>query len=151
MTVKAILARKASEGRGDGVVSVSPGQSVREAAALLARHRIGALLVCEGEAMHGIVSERDVIRAIADGVEGVSDMPVSDLMTAEVERCSIHDTAARVLAMMERGGFRHMPAMDGGRLAGLVSITDIARRRVGEAEREAESVMEYVGTNARGL
>ena len=155
MTVKAILERKARDGRGEGVVSVAPDQSVAEAAALLARHRIGAVLVCEGEGgsarMVGILSERDVIRAIAEGHQGVADMPVSELMTAEVERCSINDTAAGVLAKMEAGQFRHMPVMDGSRLGGLVSITDIARRRVGEAEREAESVMEYVGTNARGL
>ena len=151
MTVKAILARKAQEGRGDGVVSVGPDQTVAEAAALLAKHRIGAVLVCDARGMRGIMSERDVIRAIADGMEGVAGKPVSELMTAEVERCSISDTAAGVLAKMEAGHFRHMPVMDGDRLAGLVSITDIARHRVGEAEREAESVMEYVGTGARGL
>ena len=150
MTVKAILERKARDGRGEGVVSVGPGASVRDAARLMAEHRIGAVLVCEGEGMRGILSERDIVRAIAEGRD-VADGPVSALMTVEVERCSVGDTAAGVLAKMERGRFRHMPVMDGARLAGMVSITDIARHRVGEAEREAESVMEYVGTNARGL
>ena len=137
------------------MVSLAPDHTVAEAAGLLARHRIGALLVCEGEGeaarMVGIVSERDVIRAIAEGVEDVAGLAVSELMTSEVERCSIKDTTGGVLAKMEAGRFRHMPVMDGDRLAGLVSITDIARHRVAEAEREAESVMEYVGTNARGL
>lgn len=154
MTVKAIVERKAREGRGT-IVSLPPDATVREAARLMADHRIGAVLVCEGEGsaarMVGILSERDIVRALAEGADGLAEGAVSELMTREVERCALADTAGSVLARMGDGRFRHMPVMDGRRLAGMVSITDIARHRVGEAEREAESVMEYVGTNARGL
>lgn len=151
MTVRAILKQKAAEGRGEGVLSVGPDETVADAARVLAEHRVGAVLVCEGDAMRGILSERDIVRALADGTSDVGASKVTGLMTADVQSCDIRDTATGVLERMEAGRFRHMPVMDGDRLAGIVSITDIARRGYRDATQEAERVMEYVGTNARGL
>ena len=151
MTVKAILEQKARDGRGDGVLSVGPDETVADAARVLARHRVGAVLVCENGAMRGILSERDIVRALSEGAENVGAMRARELMTADVQSCDLRDTAGGVLKRMEAGRFRHMPVMDGDRLAGIVSITDIARRGQQDAAQEAERVMEYVGTNARGL
>ena len=146
MTVARLLERK-----GGDIVSVEPDHTVAEAAAILREKRIGALLVCEAGGMRGIISERDIVAAIAAGKRGIADTAVSQIMTAKVERCTAKDTIASIHKRMEEGRFRHMPVFDGDDLIGLVSITDIARERVAEAEREARDVMDYVGSNARGM
>ena len=144
MTVARLLERK-----GGAIVSVEPDHTVANAAGILREKRIGALLVCQDGEMRGIISERDIVAAIAAGKRGIADTPVSEIMTAKVERCTAKDTIVSIHRRMEEGRFRHMPVFRDDELIGLVSITDIARERVAEAEREAQDVMSYVDSRAR--
>ena len=146
MTVASLLKQK-----GGAIVSVEPSHSVAEAAGILREKRIGALLVCKDGKMRGIISERDIVAAIAAGKRGIADTPVSEIMTAKVERCTSSEPIASIHRRMTDGRFRHMPVFDGDELVGLVSITDIARERVSEAERETADVMSYVDSQARGM
>ena len=146
MTVASLLKQK-----GGDIVSVEPSHTVAEAAGILREKRIGALLVCSGGTMRGIISERDIVAAIAAGRRGIADTPVSEIMTAKVERCTTGESIASIHRRMTEGRFRHMPVFDGDELVGLVSITDIARERVTEAEREAADVMSYVGNQVPGM
>ena len=139
MTVAAILREKGGE-----IIDVAPDETVADAARLLGEKRIGAVLVRRGGEIAGILSERDIVRAAgAEGAE-VFERPVSALMTRDVVRCSPSDTVERVMRVMTEGRFRHLPVVDGGRLVGVVSIGDVVRRRIEDAEREAESMREYV-------
>ena len=144
MTVSAVLKDK-----GGAIVSVSPGQTIGEAAKLLAEKRIGAVLALgEGGALEGILSERDIVRALAEEGPGVLDKPVRHIMTRHVKRCAASDTMERVMALMTEGRFRHMPVMDGDALIGVISIGDVVRRRLGEMEREAKDMRDYVRAGA---
>jgi CBS domain-containing protein len=129
------------------VVTVDPGATVREALALLAHHRIGALVVSTGGgAVDGIVSERDVVRGLHDSGPAVLDGPVSALMTAEVHTCppgaSVHDLART----MTDHRVRHVPVTEDGRLLGIVSIGDVVKARLDELEQERAHLVEYIQT-----
>ena len=139
MTVKAILA-----GKGDEVISVGPDDSVGSVAKLLADRRIGAVLAMDGGKIAGIVSERDIVRSLAAEGPDVLGKPARHIMTRNVKRCAPGDTVEHVMEMMTEGRFRHLPVCEGNDLVGFISIGDVVRRRIGEVEREAESVREYV-------
>ena len=139
MTVSAILKEK-----GDEIFSLSPGQSLSEAAEMLAEKRVGALLVLDGGRMAGILSERDIVRALAAKGASVLESPVADTMTRKVRHCEPSDTVSRVMEIMTEGRFRHLPVMEGGDLVGFISIGDVVKRRIGEVQQEAESIREYV-------
>ena len=143
MTVKAILRDK-----GDDIIAAAPGDTICDVAKVLGEKRIGALLVLDrergGDPIAGIVSERDIVRAIAQEGAGVLDKPVTHIMTRHVKRCSPADTVERVMEMMTEGRFRHLPVVEDGRLCGFISIGDVVRRRIGEVEAEARDVREYV-------
>ena len=139
MTVSAILKEK-----GDEIFSLSPGQSLSEAAEMLAEKRVGALLVLDGDRMAGILSERDIVRALAAKGASVLESPVADTMTRKVRHCEPSDTVSRVMEIMTEGRFRHLPVMEGGDLVGFISIGDVVKRRIGEVQQEAESIREYV-------
>jgi CBS domain-containing protein len=141
MTVAAILAEK-----GRDVVTLEPDTSVAAAVATLAEHRIGAVVVTEGRQIRGIVSERDVVRAVARHGAAVLDREVRAIMTSEVVTCREDDTIHEVMSEMTRGRFRHLPVTDGGRLTGIVSIGDVVKRRIGDVEREAEEMRAYIAT-----
>ena len=125
--------------RGRGlaeVKTVSPGACLGVAAAELAGHDIGLLVVCDGGGCNtgeaggrvaGVLSERDIVRAIGEDGSDALDRPVSDVMTREVETCAAFDDIDAVMSRMARGGFRHMPVVKDGRLAGMVSASDIIR------------------------
>ena len=140
MRIAHLLKRK-----GPGVVTVDPAASVREALALLAGHGIGALVVSPGgEQVAGIVSERDVVRALHASGAGVLDAPVSELMTAQVHTCvpeaSVHDLART----MTDHRVRHVPVVDDGRLVGIVSIGDVVKARLDELEEERAHLVGYI-------
>lgn len=142
MTVAAILNEK-----GRNVVTANPGDLLADVCAVLAEKRIGAIVVTDRSAgAKGIMSERDVVRAIAREGAAALAKPVSTFMTREVVSCSEEDTNATLMAKMTEGKFRHMPVLRGNRLVGIVSIGDVVKRRIAEAEFEAQAMREYIAT-----
>jgi CBS domain-containing protein len=142
MTVKLILERK-----GYDVFSTTPETTLGDAIVMLAKHKIGAIVVCdEKKVIKGILSERDVVRALAaDGADALWK-PISETMTIKVSVCSERHTINQVMEMMTRGRFRHLPVEKDGRLHGLVSIGDVVKLRIEEVERESEDIRSYIAT-----
>jgi CBS domain-containing protein len=142
MTVKAIL-----ETKGRDVVTMTPDRTLAEAARTLAEHRIGAVVITDGKGrIAGILSERDIVRAIGEKGASVLSEPLSTAMTARVEVCREDYTVNQVMEIMTRGRFRHLPVERDGKLVGIVSIGDVVKRRIEEVEREAEEIKAYIAT-----
>jgi CBS domain-containing protein len=141
MTVSIILAAKGRE-----VVSIEPNASVASAVALLAEKRIGAILILgAGQRVAGIISERDIVRALAER-RTVLEEPVSRIMTRKVSTCTENETVASIMERMTEGKFRHMPVVDQGRVAGVVSIGDVVKHRLHEMERDTAAMHDYILT-----
>jgi CBS domain-containing protein len=133
MIVMHILKLKGSS----AVATITPSSPVSAAAAMLAEKRYGALVVsANGSDIAGIISERDIVRALAREAGACLSMPVSKLMTETVETCSPGDTANSVLERMTTGRFRHMPVVESGKMVGLLSIGDVVKARITEIELE---------------
>jgi len=142
MNVAAILKLKGRE-----VITTTPDTSLLEIARLLGTHKIGCIVVAEADGkVAGIVSERDIVREIARAGAEVLDEPVDAFMTKAVISCRESDTMDRLMGEMTAHRFRHMPVVDRGRLVGLVSIGDVVRMRIAEAELEAAAMREYIAT-----
>jgi CBS domain-containing protein len=140
MTIGTILRAK-----GTGVVAVGPQERLDTVARTLARHRIGAVLVRDDDgAVVGILSERDVVRAIAEQGEAALALPAGRVMTRDVVTVGVAATVQQAMEIMTDGRFRHLPVMDQGKLVGLVSIGDCVKRRIAEAEQEAEALRSFV-------
>jgi len=119
------------------VATIKPAAPVSEAAAILAEKRYGALVVSNGDGdIAGIISERDIVRALAREAGACLPMPVSKLMTESVETCAPDETSNSVLERMTAGRFRHMPVVEGGKMIGLLSIGDVVKARIEEIEQE---------------
>jgi CBS domain-containing protein len=140
MTVASILADK-----GNKVITHGSDSSVLTVLDTLAVHKIGAIMITKGNMeIEGIVSERDIVRAIArDGVEIVNNS-VSTIMTGNVITCSESDTINSVMEKMSAGRFRHLPVAKDGKLVGLISIGDVVKRKIEQIEQEAEAMREYI-------
>lgn len=131
--------------KGTNVVTVAPDTPVGAAVATLAEKRIGCIVVTtDGGALAGILSERDVVRTLAEQGGDVLDEPVSALMTAKVVTCTTSQTIADVMEMMTSGRFRHVPVLQDGRLAGMISIGDVVKFRLEETEEEVRQLAAYV-------
>ena len=140
MTVATLL-----EAKGRGVVTTAADVSVAEAIDTLARHKIGALVVVEtGERIVGIVSERDIVRAMARAGAGALDEEVGAIMTRKVMTCVESETINDVMSRMTRGRFRHLPVVRENRLAGIISIGDVVKARIEQVEREADDMRAYI-------
>ncbi len=140
MLVETILKEK-----GADVVSVAPAMTVAEAARILSARRIGSVLVRnEDGGIAGILSERDIVRGIAEQGAASLGLPVSALMTRDVVFASPADTLDSVLAVMTERRFRHLPVLDQGRLVGLISIGDVVKRKIEEVTEEAEGLRAFV-------
>ena len=123
--------------KGRAVHHVLPWLTVSEVVDRLGRLGVGAVLVCdEGGAIQGIVSERDIVRALRRHGSALLAMPVSDVMTHYVETCDPDETVAHAMARMTAGRYRHLPVLVNGKLAGMVSIGDLVKHRVKEMELE---------------
>lgn len=142
MAVSHILADK-----GRDIVSIARDQTMADAVAALSRHRIGAIIVLDASgALEGIVSERDVVRAMAErGADGLSDL-VGDRMTRKVATCLPSATIPEVMEMMTTGRFRHVPVLEDGRVGGMVSIGDVVKHRLAEMEAEQQALRDYITT-----
>ncbi|TMJ32858.1 MAG: CBS domain-containing protein [Alphaproteobacteria bacterium] len=143
MTVKAILSRK-----GNDVITIEPTVTLSAAVNILAEHRIGALVVVAGadEQVAGILSERDIVRALAQRGPGALQEAVGQVMTRRVVTCTESDTVAALMERMTQGKFRHLPVVERGKLVGLVSIGDVVKHRLGEMEHESNALREYILT-----
>jgi CBS domain-containing protein len=135
--------------KGKAVVTVPPDVDVRTLLTVLAENRIGAVVVSpDGSTIDGIVSERDVVRALADRGAAVLSEPVSAIMTAEVQTCAPHQHIDELAAAMTLGRFRHMPVVGESGLDGIVSIGDVVKIRITELEVERDSLSSYIRTAA---
>jgi CBS domain-containing protein len=145
MQISTILARK-----GDQVHTVDRGATLAHAADLLARHGIGALVVLgEGGSVAGILSERDIVRELARSGGSAIDRTVADVMTTDVQTCEPSATVDQLMQTMTERRIRHVPIVDEGRLAGIVSIGDVVKSRLVELELQTEAMEAYVtGTRA---
>lgn len=142
MTIKLILDEK-----GRDVVTVKPDASLAQAMKILGEKRIGALIVSVGaDKISGILSERDIVRVLAQQGADAFDLSVEAVMTAKVQTCNEESTINDVMEIMTRGRFRHMPVEKNGKLAGIISIGDVVKRRIEDVEREAEQIREYIAT-----
>jgi len=142
MLVARILADK-----GHDVVTASPGESVAGIAAILAERCIGAMPVSTARGvLVGIVSERDIVAALARRGRDVLDRPVEEIMTRRVITCTRSDHIDDLMARMTGGRMRHLPVMDGGELVGIVSIGDVVKARMSEIEAEAQALKDYIAT-----
>ena len=140
MLVKNILGEKGRE-----VISISSDATLSEAARLLSRRRIGAIVVRdESGALAGILSERDVVRAVADESVKALARPVSIFMTRAVATCTEHDSIEDLMQMMTVGRFRHLPVIEDDRIIGIVSIGDVVKTRIAETVQEAATLREYI-------
>ena len=139
MTIAAVLRTKGSE-----VETIGAGDSLTDAVAKLGERRIGALPVCDGDEICGIISERDIIYCLRDHGAEVLDWPVSRVMTAPVITISPDTEVLSALALMTQRRIRHLPVAEGGQLLGIVSIGDLVKHRMERIEAEAEAMREYI-------
>ena len=142
MAVAHILRQK-----GTSVVTVEPGDSVQTIVDMLARHRIGAVVVVDpAGGIAGIVSERDVVRAMVGDMAAVSSMTAKDIMTAKVRTCSPTDSEAELMQMMTESRIRHLPVVANGRVTGMISIGDVVKLRIESMEAEADQMKTYIAS-----
>jgi len=140
MNVSAILKYK-----GRDVETLTPVATVMQATAALAKRKIGAIVVVdERRKVQGIISERDIIRVLAQSGPQILTTPVSSVMTHNVITCGEHDTLDQLMSAMTTGRFRHLPVTKDGALAGIVSIGDVVKYHLSEIEMEAHAMKEYI-------
>jgi CBS domain-containing protein len=133
--------------KGGRVVTVPPDTDVTALLALLAEHGIGAAVVsADGNAVDGIVSERDVVRALAERGATVLQEPVQRICTVEVQTCEPDARIEDLMRVMTEQRIRHVPVVDGGALRGIVSIGDVVKRRMDELETERAALSNYITT-----
>jgi CBS domain-containing protein len=142
MNVKHILSQK-----GVDVLTLEPNATLADAMDILAKRRIGALVITGADRrIVGIISERDIVRAIAEHGTGTLQSPVSEMMTRKVVTCGQNETIAEIMGRMTAGKFRHVPVVEQGRLIGIVSIGDIVKARLEELEQEHDALRDYIRT-----
>lgn len=134
------------QGKGRDVVAITTTASIAEAARLLTDRRIGALVVKDQSgALTGIISERDLVQAIARAGAAALAATVADYMTPEPETCGEGDTVESLMETMTDGRFRHVPVLDQDeRLCGMISIGDVVKSRIAETVREAAALRDYI-------
>jgi CBS domain-containing protein len=137
MQVQQILRSKGT----DGVHTVKPGTSVSEAAQILAEKRIGTVVISsDGSSAEGILSERDIVRVLAQVGAGCMTDAVEDYMTRELQTCTRADLADDILTRMTEGRFRHMPVVEEGRMVGLITLGDVVKARLSELAMEKDAL-----------
>jgi len=142
MNVKTILAAK-----GGDIIAIEPTANLAAAAKLLSAHKIGAVVIRgAGGRLAGILSERDIVRALSEHGADALALSVAQVMTRNVATCSEDETISSIMERMTAGKFRHMPVVTKGELTGLVSIGDVVKQRVEEIEGESEAMRDYIRT-----
>jgi CBS domain-containing protein len=130
------------------LVTIKPTEPVKSAVELLTKYRIGAVIVSsDGAIVDGILSERDIVRALGNRGAACLDGQVQDLMTAEVIGCHPEDTAMSVMERMTDGRFRHMPVIDDNRMIGVISIGDVVKARITEVQAENAALTDMISNS----
>src|ERR1044071_6997598 len=133
------------QSKGRDVVTITSDATLSEAARELARHRIGALIVKNDDgSILGVISERDIVRAVSEASVFALPKPVSAYMTRSVATCREDDTVDSLMETMTEGRFRHLPGVDNDRIVGIVSIGDVVKTRIAETVQEANTLREYI-------
>ena len=135
MSVSEILSRK-----GSNTITTNGNASIGEVANLLSSRKIGAIVVLDDDKVCGIISERDVVRQVAEQGAEALDAPISTCMTQRVVSCEPGDSINSLMEKMTTGKFRHLPVIDNGSLVGIVSIGDVVKMKIEQAEHEAEEM-----------
>ncbi|HKS48666.1 MAG TPA: CBS domain-containing protein [Amycolatopsis sp.] len=130
--------------KGSAVATVTPETTVTELLAGLAEHNIGAMVVVGPDGLAGIVSERDVVRKLHERGAGLLTRRVSEIMTTVVATCTPRDSVDDLSVLMTQRRVRHIPVLDGGQLAGIVSIGDVVKTRMEELEAHQEQLQAYI-------
>lgn len=130
--------------KGAAVATIAPETPVSQLLAALAGMNVGALVVVGPEGVVGIVSERDVVRRLHERGSSMLHQPVSEIMTTVVVTCTPRDTVDHLAALMTENRVRHVPVLDDGRLAGIVSIGDVVKSRMAELETEQQQLQAYI-------
>ncbi len=142
MIVKTILS-----GKGGNVVTIEPAADLADAAKMLAEKHIGALVVTGVEGrLVGIISERDIVRALANRGNAALKLPLTEVMTRKVVTCSEDETLSVIMERMTQGKFRHVPVLDNDRLVGIISIGDVVKWRLEEMQLEQNALRDYIAT-----
>lgn len=142
MTVANILGSK-----GRNVVTIQSSASLLDAAKSLSSHKIGAIIVSDdGVAVDGIFSERDIVNAIGKNGGEVLLQSVGSFMTKNVITCQDDETITSLMEKMTKGRFRHLPVVNAGKLDGVISIGDVVKMRIAEAQSEADAMRDYIAT-----
>lgn len=140
MYVSTMLKRKFSQ-----TVTTSPNAPVSAVVDLLGTHGIGAVVVADGRGkLRGIISERDIVRGLAQHGQKALALTVSDLMSCDVITCRTTDTVSELMAVMTERNIRHLPVVEGGRLIGMVSMRDVVKERLNEVEADIAGMRDYV-------
>ncbi|MGO4573925.1 CBS domain-containing protein [Microvirga sp. 2TAF3] len=142
MSVNRILSTK-----GRNVATIDPKSTLGEAAHILSERKIGALLVSDGtRPVSGIISERDIVRAVSAHGAKALDEPLSRFMTEKVVTCTSRTAIKEVMESMTNGKFRHVPVVENGALVGIISIGDVVKFRLAEIEAETQAIKDYITT-----
>ncbi|CAB4531969.1 unannotated protein [freshwater metagenome] len=142
MRVSGVLAAK-----GATVATISPLATAAEAADTLRLHGVGALVVSpDGSAILGVISERDLVRALAERGGHILHESVTELMTSDVVTCAPEDSLEEIMRTMTSSRIRHLPVTVNGRLSGIVSIGDVVKWRLSQLEDEASQMHSYIST-----
>lgn len=139
-----MLVTEILKAKGEAVYTIAPEASLKQAAEQLMAKSVGALVVCEADRVAGVISERDLVRAVAEGGEGALDQPVSAFMTGKVVFAEPAEGVEVLMGRMTERRIRHLPVMREGRLCGVVSIGDLVKCQIAEASQEAESLRSYI-------
>lgn len=140
MTIKAILSAK-----GGDLVSIEPTATVDSAVRMLAKHNIGALLVLGTDRrVIGILSERDIVRVLAEQGPEVLSKPLARVMTRKVFTCNQNETVGTIMERMTNGRFRHVPVIEQDQVVGVISIGDVVKHRLHEMEQESAALRDYI-------
>lgn len=139
-----MLVAEILKSKGGEVFSISPDTTMAQACAELDSRRVGALIVCDADRVAGVISERDVVRAVAQDGAGALTRPVADYMTRDVIFAEPGETVAVLMGRMTDRRIRHLPVLKDSRLAGVISIGDVVKCQIAEATREAEQLRTYI-------
>lgn len=143
MHISDILRYKQSAGRAE-IDTIAPTETVTTLLSSLAQQNVGALIVVDGDRVLGIVSERDIVRRIAEHGAALLDAPVSQIMTTSVLSCSSQDSVDSIAETMTERRVRHMPVIDDGELVGIVSIGDVVSSRIRQLEQDRGQLEHYI-------
>ncbi|MFA5958310.1 CBS domain-containing protein [Hyphomicrobium sp.] len=132
--------------KGRGVMTAAPADTLQEITLRLASRKIGAIVILENGNVAGIISERDIIRLIAEHGPKALDMQAKDGMTRNVISCTRDCTLDEVMETMTKGRFRHVPVMEDGALVGIISIGDVVKHHISEVELEVTAMRDYLAT-----